>query len=63
MKLTVHEDSSKGTEPSPGETEPTEHDIADATGTHLTVNIDGETVEIEQQIQVSGTRKIGVSFV
>ena len=51
--LTTCEAPSRGKEPESTEQTPTKTDIAEASGTHLSVEIDGKTVEIEEQIQVS----------
>ncbi|ROV88525.1 hypothetical protein VSDG_09346 [Cytospora chrysosperma] len=49
--------SSKGKEPESDET-PTEKDIAEASPTHLSVVIDGEKIEIKEQIQMYTTNEL-----
>ncbi|KUI53122.1 hypothetical protein VP1G_00379 [Cytospora mali] len=50
--------SSKGKEPASEETSPTEDDIANSSATHLTVEIDGKTIVIEEQIQMYTTNEL-----
>lgn len=55
LQLTPCEAQSKGENT---ETEPTSSDIAEATSTHLSVLIDGETVEVKEQIQMYANNEL-----
>lgn len=43
----------QGKDPESEQTTPTSADIAEASGTHLSLVMDGKTVEIKEQIQAS----------
>lgn len=53
LGLTLQQAQTQGKEPESEQTTPTSTDIAEASGTHLSLVMDGETVEIKEQIQAS----------
>lgn len=53
LGLTSKQAQTQGKDPQSEQTTPTSADIAEASGTHLSLVMDGKTVEIKEQIQAS----------